>query len=181
MSTHKQEANDTTEGQGGQQEAGTGPETPSSGDQLVEELGRLGRKLAEVLETAWNSDQRREIEQDLRKGLSRVAESLEAGLQTVSEKEETRRVLDKAETAADNLGDKARRSEVANELAVGLTKGLHALGDQLDRLAQEMRASQPGPGQTRSQSTSEQAPNSQDIPITDEEPKPPAGNSSETP
>jgi len=156
------------------QESGTDSSVGSSasGDELVNELGRLGRKLIEVLETAWNSDQRRQIEQDLRSGLGNVADSLEAGLKDFSEQERTKEFIGKAETMADNVGEKVRTSDAANELAKGLATGLHALADQLDRLAGEMRDAQARKAADRTASPGETE-QGQDIPISRE---PPAGS-----
>ena len=153
------------------QDAGPGsmPGAGSSGDELVNELGRLGRKFLELLETAWNSEQRRQIEQDLRKGLNSVADSLEDGLKDLGEKEQTKEFIGKAESVADNVGEKVRSSDAANELAKGLASGLHVLADQLDRLASEMRTSQ-STASGSAAAREEDGDESQDIPITHEPP-----------
>ena len=141
----------------------------ASGDQLVEELGRLGRKFVELLETAWNSDQRRQIEQDLRNGLAGVSESLETGLKDLSEKEKTKEVVGKAEEVADTVGEKVRTSDVANELARGLASGLHTLADELDKLTRELRSSETD-AQKQANAGPQTGTEGQDIPIVDEEP-----------
>ena len=126
------------------------PTAEASGEQVVEELGRLGRKFVEVVELAWTSDQRRQIEQDLRSGLTTVVTSLESGLQDLGEKQETQEFVDRAEDFADNVAEKVKTSELANELARTLARGLHAMADQLDRLAREMQAGRPAREQAES-------------------------------
>ena len=169
MTSEQQSSAEDTGKTGQEPSADSATGYSASGDELVNELGRLGRKLMEVLETAWNSDQRHQIEQDLRSGLSNVADSLEAGLKDFGEQERTKEFIGKAETVADNVGEKVRTSEAANELAKGLATGLHALADQLDRLAGEMRASQARKSGDRSTSPGETE-QGQDIPITREPP-----------
>ena len=140
--------------------------TSESGQQLVDELNRLGRKLMEVVDTAWNSDQRRQIQEEIRTGLNRVAESLESGIKEVSEKEQTMEVIGKASDVADDVVEKVRDSEIANEIAAGLATGFRTLGDQLDKIASDMRATHPQ--QTGDASSSAESA-AQDIPISNEE------------
>lgn len=166
------------------QTSSAGPEQPAQGqgrasrepgassiEELFEELGRLGHKFVELLETAWNSEQRRQIEQDLRTGLNDVADSLGEGLKDISEKEKTKEFIGKAESVADDVAVKVRSSEVANELARGLASGLHSLTEQLDKMAREMRSARPASEQQPS--GPKDAAQSQDIPVSREEPKPP--------
>ncbi len=107
-----------------------------AGQELIDELTSLGQKFAEVVEVAWNSDDRKRLEDDLRKGLVSVAENLEVGLKKVSETKETKEILAKAEDVA----TKVRSSKVANDLADALAAGLRQLSESLDKWADEMRA-----------------------------------------
>ena len=102
---------------------------------LIDELNTLAAKLAEAVDVAWNSEQRKRLEDDLRTGVGRVATSLEQHLKELSQREDARKVLDKAEDVA----GKVRSSKVSQEIAAVLTQGLRALGDQLDKLAQDLR------------------------------------------
>ncbi|GIV77489.1 hypothetical protein FKZ61_019395 [Litorilinea aerophila] len=114
-----------------------------SGQELIQELDRLGHKVAEVVEIAWNSEQRKHIQEDLRRGLSALVANLEQGLQEVSQKPQTREILEKAEDVAESVGEKVRSSKVAQELAAGLVQGLRALSERMDRLAAELQEKQP--------------------------------------
>jgi len=118
----------------------TPPEDKSAGtragQELIDELTALGQKFAEVVEMAWNSDERRRLEDDLRKGLVSVAENLEVGLKKVGETKETKEILAKAEDVA----TKVRSSKVANDLADALAAGLRQLSESLDKWTDEMRA-----------------------------------------
>jgi hypothetical protein len=107
-----------------------------AGQELIDELTALGQKFAEVVEVAWNSDERKRLEDDLRKGLMSVADNLEVGLKKVGETKETKELLAKAEGVA----TKVRTSKVANDLADALAAGLRQLSEALDKWTDEMRA-----------------------------------------
>ncbi len=143
----------------------------AASDALLDELTRLGRKLVEVVDTAWNSEQRRQIQEEIRKGLNRMADSLESGFQEVSEKEKTKEVIGKASDVADDVVDKVRKSESANEIAAGLAAGFHALGDQLDKISREIHANQSSSSSSNAgKSSAEEKSDAQDIPISEEQP-----------
>lgn len=148
----------------------------SSSEKLMDELERLGRKFLEVIELAWSSDERRQIEQDLRSGLNNVAESLESGLRDISEREQTKELVGRAENLADSVAEKVRTSEFANELAVTLAKGLRSMGDQLDQLSREMHQRKPATHRQSEASENEDADESTEIPIESE---PPSSSSDE--
>ncbi len=149
------------ETQAGAQEEQTrqaGHQERISGQELLQELDRLGHKVAEVVEIAWNSEQRKHIQEDLRRGLSALVANLEQGLQEVSQKPQAREILEKAEDVAESVGEKVRSSKVAQELAAGLVQGLRALSERMDRLAAELQEKQPT-------SQGDPKPGEQDIPI----------------
>ncbi len=169
MDSQKQPSSDDPQSQtqaSGSESTGA---VPAGGDQLADELSRLAHKFAELLETAWNSEQRRQIEQEVRSGLTGVSKSLEDGLKDLSEKEQAKDFVGKAESVADNVGEKVRASEIANELARGLAQGLHVLADQMDKLVQEMRST--GTASQPPESDSQGSATGQDIPISEEKPK----------
>lgn len=131
-----------------------------AGKELIDELTRLGQKFVEVVEVAWNSEQRRQIEDDLRTGLVSVANTLEDGFKRVGNTKEAREAVD----AAEDVAEKVRTSKIAAELSGALAQGLRALSEQMDKLAKEMQ-------QKSQSSTSGRAStnDSQDIPIERED------------
>lgn len=125
---------------------------------LWTELNRLGNSFVEVVKVAWNSDQRRQLEQDIRTGLNSLAVNLEAGFKKVSETHQAKEFVNRAEDVASNVGEKVRNSDVARDLGEGLVQGLRALGEQLDKFAEELKTKDTA-------SAPKQAEQSQDIPI----------------
>jgi hypothetical protein len=134
-----------------------------AGKELIDELTTLGYKFVEVVEVAWNSEQRKKIEEDLRSGLVTVASSLEDGFKRVSSSKEAQEAVN----AAEDVADKVRSSKIAVELSGALADGLRALSEQLDKLSTELKKS----SSSASTETKSAAKNSQDIPISrDEQP-----------
>lgn len=137
-----------------------------AGKELVEELGRLTKRFIEAVEVAWNSDQRKEIQQDLRAGLLTLADSLEHGLQDIGEKEETKQFVDRAEEVAESMTEKIRTSDTAHELAAGLATGLRAVNEKLESLIADMRSSEGRAPSSETSATEKPLDRpSQDIPI----------------
>jgi hypothetical protein len=137
----------------------TGQTNQESGKELVDELTRLGQKFVDVVEVAWNSEQRKKIEEDLRTGLVSVASTLEDGFKRVSSTKEAQEAVN----AAEDVAEKVRTSKIASELSEALAQGLRALSDQMDKLSNELKqkadSSASSPGATNASK------DTQDIPI----------------
>ena len=98
-------------------------EQSTSADQLLNELDRLGNQLIDAIRTAWNSDQRKELANEISKGIASAASSLNEGLQKVSESESTRTLINKAEEVISTVGEQVRSNKVTQDLVEGLSKG----------------------------------------------------------
>jgi DNA polymerase III alpha subunit len=143
------------------QTSGTSQESSKAADgkELVDELTRLGQKFVEVVEVAWNSEQRKKIEEDLRTGLVSVANSLEDGFKRVSSTKEAQEAVKSAEDVA----EKVRTSKIASELSEALAEGLRALSDQMDKLSKELKQKSSTTQSTGKNTASSK--DTQDIPI----------------
>lgn len=134
-----------------------------AGKELIDELTRLGQKFVEVVEVAWNSEQRKKIEEDLRTGLVSVAGSLEDGFKKVSSSKEAQEAVKSAEDVA----EKVRSSKFAVELSDALAKGLRSLSEQMDKLSEEIKQKgNPSASSGTASGTSSAAKDTQDIPIS---------------
>ena len=135
------------------------------GQNLVEELSRLGNKFAEVVQVAWRSEQRKKIEQDLRSGLSSLASNLEDGVKQVAESDQTKEFLDKAEEVAGTVAERVQSSKFAQELADNLISGLRSLTEELDKFATDLQSKNPNPPSTPTGGQTASPDQTQDIPI----------------
>ena len=125
----------------------------------------LGNRFVDVVQSAWNSEERKQIQDDLKEGLTSVAKSLEEGFQKVVENEQAKEVIDKADGVADSVGEKLRSNQAVSDLGESLIKGLSILAGKLEAWTDEMASRQTHPDDeptSTSPSTDDQA---QDIPI----------------
>jgi hypothetical protein len=129
----------------------------NDGKEIIDELTHLGQKFVEVVEVAWNSEQRKKIEEDLRTGLVSVASSLEDSFKHLSETKEAKEVVN----AAEDVAGKVRSSKIASELSSALAQGLRTLSEQMDKLSEELKQ--------KSSSTASTPKDPQDIPISRED------------
>ena len=142
--TTGEETTDNTMGEEAREAQGAGPassanpadEGPST-DELFEEVQRLATRFAQAVRTAWDSEERKQLETEVRKGLSALAEGVEEGFQKISEDERARTVVDQADEVMTSVGDTIRTSQVTNELASGLAKGLRKVSDTLSQWLEE--------------------------------------------
>ena len=131
--------NDKSAREEAQDAAGRKDRASVSGQELMDELGRLGSRFVDLAQAAWASDERKQMEADLRKGLNSVVESLEEGFQRIRESEQTKESLEKAKDVADDITERVGASQTAHELAEDLMNGLRMLGQQLDKWTAEFK------------------------------------------
>lgn len=160
--------------------ANPGASGPTMGDnrkaqstqELLDELNRLGVKFAEVVQSAWESDERKRLEKDVKAGVVSLVNGLERGLRRVGESEQAKEILNKAEDMADSLGERIRSNPASHDMAGSLAKGLRVLAEQIDKLAEELQrkaassAAQATPKSSTAPSTTPSPADKQDIPIT---------------
>lgn len=106
-----------------------------SGQELIDAFTHLAKQLGEVAQMAWNSEQRKKLEEDISAGLVKLADTLESGLKRVAESKEAQELR----SAAEDVAEKVRSSKFAADLGDTLAQGLRAASERLDKLAEEMR------------------------------------------
>jgi len=139
--------------------AQAGKTMDEAGQELIDEFTNLGQKVVEAIEVAWNSDQRKKIEDDIRGGLVSLAGALEDGFKRVSSTKEAQEAVN----AAEDVAGKMKSSKIAVELSSALAQGLHVLSEQVDKISNEMR--QKTYSSPSSKGTSSGSADLQDIPI----------------
>lgn len=111
------------------------------GDELLNELTELADRFANVVRVAWNSEQRKRVETDVRAGIDSLSASLEDGFRQVSSSQEAKDLQSKAT----EVGTKVSGSKFVADIATALTTGLRALGDQLEKLAEDIQTKEAKP------------------------------------
>ena len=156
----------TTSNPGASDSTTGGNRRSQSSQEVIDELNRLGLKFAEVVHAAWESDERKRLEKEVRAGVVSLMNGLERGLRRAGESDQAKDILHKAENMADTMGERIRSSQTSHEMAGGLAKGLHILAQQIDKLAEELQR-KAASSSTQSTPTPPVSPtDAQDIPIT---------------
>lgn len=105
-----------------------GPRPGAEVSDPARELQDLGRRLGDVLERAWTSDERKKIEEGVRSGVRSLVDEVDEGLRKARESRPAARARDEAREA----GRKARG---------GLVESLRWLSAELGSLAERMGSS----------------------------------------
>ena len=124
-----------------QKDPGEEPETFSKSDDLTEEIHQLVEAMARAARTVWSSEQRLQLENELRRGLGSLVGSLEEALERFSRSEQGQEVQEQAARVASHI----RESELAGELKEGLTVGLRSAAAEVRKFADNFEEEQEQP------------------------------------
>lgn len=142
-----------------QAESGAEANPKQTTQELLDELAEAANRLASLGKSWWNSEQRKQLEENLRTGAETIVSTLESSFQRVASSQEAKELQAKA----GEVGEKVASSKVVNELLEVLTKGLHALSEQLEKAAQELEAKKKA--ESSAAESAEEGPASQEIPV----------------
>lgn len=147
--THDEDVNRTQPGG----EAADEPFSERKQAGVTRELQELGRQLVSTARTAWQSEQRRELQQDITMGLRSVADQLNEAVESV-------RLNPRSEAMKERVSkvtSSARASDLVDDARGTLASGLRELNEQLrrltERLEREDRATAPGTATTEAPET----------------------------
>jgi hypothetical protein len=111
---------------------GAGPSKAEAAD-VAEEFKRLGRQFADTLESMWNSEERRRMENEIREGVRTFANEVDRVVRDARESPAATRVKEEA------IGVKERveSTDVTHRAREGVVQGLRWLSNELERLANQ--------------------------------------------
>lgn len=98
---------------------------------LAAEFAALGKKFAEALGTAWNSEERMKLQEDLQDGLNRFTSEVDEALTKVRESDGAKKVQAGVQRAAEDV----KSGKAAHEVRRGLVTALRSVSEALDRMA----------------------------------------------
>lgn len=102
-------------------------QTPPPENELVDELKNLGQNLKGVLQAAWESDERRKLQQELQKGMDEFQKAI-ANF-------ESSPTGQKLKSEAHDLSERLRTGEVESKLRDDLLSALRTLNAELTKAA----------------------------------------------
>lgn len=119
---------------------GTSDQSPSAGagDDLAQEVNRLVEAMARAARNAWSSEQRQQLETDLRGCLGTLVANLEEALTRFSRSEQGQELQEKATRAANRLRESFPSAELQNEL----TKGMKTAANEVQKFADSLEKQQ---------------------------------------
>jgi len=121
---------------------------------VAEALRDLGRQFAETMQAAWNSQERRELEAEVREGVQYFSEEVQRVFKDAKESPAAKRVKEEAE----EVRTRVESGEVTHRARSGFVEGLHWLSQELEKLAQQFSPPQkeaPEAGEAEEEETPE--------------------------
>jgi len=110
-------------------------------DDLAGELRMLGKNLRDLFRSAWDSEDRKRLQEEIEGGVVDLTDSLRSAAKDFS-KSETGRQL---QADVRDLGDRVRSGEVESKVRQDLTEVLRKVNEELDRAAKEWGGRPPQP------------------------------------
>lgn len=121
--------------------------TRAAVDELTQTVERLSNEVANSARTAWESEQRKEIQDSVIRGLTGIAAAIEEQVKKLSETDDAKRFTAKMEETTDRITDQVKSSRTFQDIADGLVKGFSAAAVSLEKwLGQQDTAKKSGEG-----------------------------------
>jgi heparin binding hemagglutinin HbhA len=105
---------------------------------LAVELRELGKQLGQALRSAWESEQRQQLEKEIGEGLKDLGKQVDQAMATAKASPHT----EKVKKQVDRVVETARQSEAVHEMREGLTSGLRELNEELRKLVEKIQQKQ---------------------------------------
>lgn len=96
-------------------------------------LRDLGRQFAETIQTAWNSQERREFESEVREGVERFADEVQKVFHEAKDSPAVKKVKEEANEAK----VKVEQKDLSRKARASVVDGLQWLSQELNRLAEQ--------------------------------------------
>jgi hypothetical protein len=107
-----------------------------SGDEksISSELSKLGKQVADAINTAWASEDRKKLQSDVTVGLQSFGDQVSEAMRRASESEAAKQVRDQTEKVVAQV----REGDVTGEVRKGLIAGLEVLNRELGKLVERL-------------------------------------------
>lgn len=116
-------------------------ETERTEGSLVEEFRKLGKNLADVLNSAWESPERKQLQQEIGEGLSDLAVTIRQEVQVFQESPTGQRVREEVE----DIRQRIRSGEVEAQVRGDLISALQRINQELGKAASRWNTAQEEP------------------------------------
>ena len=124
-------------------------EKASRGPDLVEEFQTLGKTFAEAFESAWNSEERKRVEQEVREGVQSFADEVDKVIREAKQSRTGERVKHEAEDVA----HKVETSDIGRRALEGIAQGLSWMSVEMGKMAEQFTPAEKSPEDTEGDET----------------------------
>lgn len=107
-------------------------------DDLMRQFQEFGQRLADTARAAWQSEQRQDLQQEIKDGLRTVRDQLNEAVEGARSSARTQGVTDTVKEQVTKVSDTVRSGELLDELRGGLVTGLRELNEQLRRFTDRL-------------------------------------------
>ncbi len=107
------------------------PRTPSS---IVDELSKMGKLVAQAVQSAWASEERKKLEAEIAEGMRKLSDELTEAARKAGESDAAKQLRAQAEKVVAEV----KESDITEEIRKGLLVGLEALNQELGKLVERL-------------------------------------------
>lgn len=118
--------------------AGPNDEKASGREDLTAQFQELGQRLVSTARSAWQSEQRQELQQEITDGLRTVRDQLTEAVDTARTTTRQQNVGEAVKEQASKASETLRSNDLLDELRKGLATGLRELNEQLQRISERL-------------------------------------------
>ncbi len=101
---------------------------------ITEELSKMGKLVAQVAQSAWESAERKKLEAEITEGMRKISEELAAVARKTAESDAAKQL----KTQAEKLAAEVKERDAAEEIRKGLIAGLEVINQALGKLAERL-------------------------------------------
>lgn len=109
-------------------------EEPQAERSIADELAKLGEQLAAAAQRAWDSDERRRLQNEITTGVQRFGQELSDAVSKAAESDQAKEL----KTRATRVAEDVQKTDVIEEVRKGLLVGLEAINRELSKLLERM-------------------------------------------
>ena len=111
------------------------------GPDLVAEFQTLGRAFAEAFESAWNSEERKRVEEEVRAGVQSFASEVDKVIREAKSSPTSKRMKDEA----GEMANKVEGSDLGRRALEGIAMGLSWVSVEMGKLAEQFTPAEKAP------------------------------------
>ena len=109
-------------------------EEKSTTSTITEELSKMGKLVAQAVQSAWESEDRKKLEAEVTEGLCKISEEMAEAARKAAESDAARQL----KTQAVKVAEEVKESDVTAEIRKGLIAGLEVINQALGKLVERL-------------------------------------------